>query len=261
MTKLHDVPCVFVHYPTGAGGWFFSSLLYYCFDNTEPLLFDQVGSGHANRSISYTTNFYKNFLQEDQGLDIIYDRNYENFSHEERIKYIRSKLLVAPDSNISTHVISIHCKNINVFLEALPLLKVVQINIEEKDLLKCTYNYLFKVLSQTPINFYTFCEERGITGDELEIARQKIQNLNKENMEYFRWVVPFIEETNQTISNDDRFLNRIYEISYTEYMSMDIEIMMRQILDFVECQYDQGLFEQACGHVLSYRMTQPTFPE
>ena len=132
MTKLQDVPCVFVHYPTGAGGWFFSSLLYYCFDNSEPLLFDQVGSGHANRSISYTTNFYKDFLQEDQGLDIIYDRNYENFSHEERIKYIRSKLLVAPDSDISTHVISIHCKNINVFLEALPLLKVVQINIEER---------------------------------------------------------------------------------------------------------------------------------
>ena len=71
----------------------------------------------------------------------------------------------------------------------------------------------------------------------------------------------FIEETNQTISNDDRFLNRIYKMTYTEYMSMDIETMMRQILDFIECQYDQGLFEQACGHVLSYRMTQPTFPE
>ena len=261
MTKLKDVPCVFVHYPTGAGGWFFSSLLYHCFDDSEPLLFDQVGSGHANRSISYTTNFYKDFLQEDQGLDIIYDRNYENFTKSQRVDYIKNKLLVAPDANISTHVISIHCKNINVFLEALPRLKVVQINITDRDLLKCTYNYLYKVLSQTPITFHTFCEERGITGLELATAREKIQNLNRENMEYFLWVVPFIEETNQTIPNDPSFASRIYSMMYEDYMTTNPETMMKEILDFVECDYDQDLLDRACGHVLSYRMTQPIFPE
>jgi len=261
MPLLADFPVIFVHYPTGAGGWFFSSLLYNCFDTSDPLLFDQVGSGHANRSISYTTNFYKDFLQEDRGLDIIYDRNYENFTKSQRVDYIRNKLLVAPDADISTHVISIHCKNINVFLEALPLLKVVQINITDGDLLRCTYNYLYKVLSQTPLNFHTFCEERGITGSELEIARQKIQNLNKENIEYFRWVIPFIQETNQTIPNDAKFVSRIYSMMYEDYMTIDPGIMMKEVLDFVQCEYDRDLFETACGHILSYRMTQPIFPE
>lgn len=261
MTKLKDVPCIFVHYPTGAGGWFFSSLLYNCIDDSDPLLFDQVGSGHANRSISYTTNFYKDFLQEDRGLDIIYDRNHENFDHEQRIEYIKNKLLVAPDSNISKHVISIHCKNINVFLEAMPMLKVVQINISDDDLLKCTFNYLYKVLSQTPINFHTFCEERGITGKELEIAKEKIQNLNRENLEYFRWVIPHIEETNQTIPNDSRFSSRIHSMTYTDYMTVDPEIMMRNVLDFIDCKYDQDLLDRVSGYILSYRMTQPIYPE
>ena len=195
MPLLADFPVVFVHYPTGAGGWFLSSLLHYSFDQTEPFTFDQVGSGHSNRSIQYINNFYKDFLQTDKGKDIIYEKNYDTFSKEQRVAYIKELLQVAPDANKNIpQVISIHCQNINLFLEALPHAKCVQITISDEDLLKCTFNYLFKILAITPFNFETFCAERGIINDQFELAKEKIKNLDPMEQARIKWdlVIPSV---------------------------------------------------------------------
>jgi hypothetical protein len=261
MPLLADFPVVFVHYPTGAGGWFLSSLLHYSFDQTEPFTFDQVGSGHSNRSIQYINNFYKDFLQTTKGKDIIYETNYDTFSKEDRIAYIKESLMVAPDANKNIpQVISIHCQNINLFLEALPHAKCVQITISDKDLLKCTFNYLFKILAITPFNFETFCAERGIINDQFEIAKEKIKNLNAENLKWFEWAVPFIKETAKSIENYDKFKDRILKISYEKYMNFDHDLVLEEIVEFANPDCSLELFQDLSGYFLSYRVTQPRFP-
>jgi len=261
MLLLSDFPVIFVHYPTGAGGWFLSSLLHYSFDQTEPFTFDQVGSGHSNRSIQYINNFYKDFLQTEQGKNIIYETNYDIFSKEARIKYIRESLLIAPNANKTIpQVISIHCQNINLFLEALPHAKCVQIIISDKDLLKCTFNYLFKILAITPINFETFCAERGIINDQFKIAKEKIKNLNAENLKWFEWAIPFIKDTAKSIENNNKFKDRILEISYEKYMNHDHDLVLEEIIEFVNPDCSLELFQHLSAYMLSYRLTQPRFP-
>jgi hypothetical protein len=261
MPLLADFPVVFVHYPTGAGGWFLSSLLHYSFDQIEPFTFDQVGSGHSNRSIQYINNFYKDFLQTTKGKDIIYETNYDAFSKEDRIAYIKESLMVAPDANKNIpQVISIHCQNINLFLEALPHAKCVQITISDKDLLKCTFNYLFKILAITPFNFETFCAERGIINDQFEIAKEKIKNLNAENLKWFEWAVPFIEGTNKSVENNIQFKDRILELPYTKYMNYDHDLVLEEIIEFANPDCSLELFQDLSGYLLSYRVTQPRFP-
>lgn len=261
MSLLADSPVIFVHYPTGAGGWFLSSLLHYSFDQSEPFTFDQVGSGHSNRSIQYINNFYKDFLQTQQGKNIIYEKNYHVFSKEDRIKYIRDSLLVAPNVDKSVpHTISIHCQNINLFLEALPKAKCVQITISDTDLLKCTFNYLFKILAITPHNFETFCAERGIVEKQFEIAKEKIQNLNAENLKWFEWAVAFIKDTAKAVDNDQKFSDRMLEIPYDKYMNYRHDLMLEEIIEFTNPDCSMLLFHKLAGYVLSYRLTQPRFP-
>lgn len=261
MRYLRDYPVVFVHYPTGAGGWFLSSLLHYSFDQTEEFTFDSVGSGHSNRSIQYINNFYKDFLQSKEGNDIIYNKNYDKFTVDQRIQYLKENLLVAPDAKENIpQVISIHCQNINPFLEAFPYSKCIQINIDEADLLKCTFNYLFKILSITPINFETFCRERNIINDQFELAKEKIKNLTAENLKWFEWAVPFIKETAKAVNNDPKFDDRILEISYTDYMNDDVDHVISALVYFVNEDCDRELLKKLCNFTLHYRLTQPKFP-
>jgi hypothetical protein len=261
MPRLADFPVILVHYPTGAGGWFLSSLLHYSFDQSEPFTFDQVGSGHSNRSIQYINNFYKYFLQTKNGSDIVFETNCDTFLKEDRIAFIKESLLVAPDANKNIpQVISIHCQNINLFLEALPQAKCVQITITEDELLKCTFNYLFKVLSNTPFNFEKFCAERGIVEDQFEIAKEKIKNLNAENLKWFEWAVPFIKSSVKSVDNNVEFKDRILELPYTRYMNHDHELVLEEIIEFANPTCSLEIFEQLAGYVLSYRLTQPRFP-
>jgi hypothetical protein len=257
MKRLVDHPVIFVHYPVGAGGWFLTSLIYHAFDQSDPFEFDQLGSGHGNRAIQYINNFYKDFQQSQEGIWILNETNYEFFSKEQRIEYLQNSLLISPLANNSApQVISLHCKNINIFLEAFPTSKCVQINVSNDDINRCLYNYLHKILSVTPINFETFCKDKGLSDTEFETAKIKIQNL-KENFSYFSWVRPFIENTVKSVENFSSFDDRIFEIFYQEYMEDDPNHILKSIFNFLNYTIDNEMIDKLSGFMLTYRSLQP----
>lgn len=261
MKRIYDTDTIFIQYPVGSGGWFLTSLIYHRYDQREAFEFDMVGSGHGNRAIQYINNFYKDFLRSELGEKILEDIDYDTFSKEQRIQHIRDSLLISPlATSDAPQVISLHCKNIDIFLEALPKSKCVQINIDDVDLVTCTFNYLFKILSVTPINFETFCAERGVTGDEFKTAQEKVQNLTKENLEYFKWVTPFIEKTAKSKPNDPVHEVRIFEINYKDYMSDDPHRVLNAIFGFLDGYIDPQLLDKLVGYMLTYRSLQPKIP-
>jgi hypothetical protein len=115
-------------------------------------------------------------------------------------------------------------------------------------------------LSITPFNFETFCAERGIVEDQFKIAKEKIKDLNAENLKWFEWAVPFIENTNKSVDNDNQFKDRILELPYTKYMTHEHDLVLEEIIEFANPDCSLELFEQLAGYVLSYRLTQPRFP-
>ena len=258
MKRMHDSKTIFVQYPVGAGGWFLTSLIYHRYDQYDSFEFDQQGSGHGNRAIQYINNFYKDFLRSEKGEHILEDTGYEQFSKDQRIEHMRESLLVSPQANNNApQVVSLHCKNIDIFLEAFPNSKCIQINIDQQDLITCTFNYLFKILSVTPINFETFCAERGIIGDDFKVAQEKIKNLTRENMDYFKWVTPFIEKTAKSKLNDPIYDNRIFEIDYKDYMTDSPHAILTAMFDFLDSPIESQLLDTLAGYMLTYRSLQP----
>ncbi len=258
MKRMCDHETIFVQYPVGAGGWFLTSLIYHRYDPRDSFEFDQLGSGHGNRAIQYINNFYKDFLRSELGEKILEDVGYDTFSKEQRVKHIQDSLLISPlANNNAPQVVSLHCKNIEVFLEAFPNSKCIQINIEQEDLITCTFNYLFKILAVTPLNFETFCEERGIVGDEFKLAQEKVKNLTQENMKYFQWVTPFIEKTAKTAPNNPLYDDRIFEIDYKDYMTDTPHAVLKAIFEFLDSPTDPQLLDTLAGYMLTYRSLQP----
>jgi hypothetical protein len=258
MKRMCDSETIFVQYPVGAGGWFLTSLIYHRFDQQDSFEFDQLGSGHGNRAIQYINNFYKDFLRSDLGEKILEDTGYDTFSREQRIQHIKDSLFISPLANNNVpQVVSLHCKNIEVFLEAFPNSKCVQINIDQDDLITCTFNYLFKILAVTPINFETFCAERGIVGDDFKLAQEKVKDLTRENMKYFQWVTPFIEKTARSKANSPIYDSRIFEIDYKDYMSDTPQAILTAMFDFLDSPTEPQLLDTLVGYMLTYRSLQP----
>lgn len=257
MKRLCDHSVIFVHYPVGAGGWFLTSLIYHAFDQSEPFEFDHLGSGHGNRSIQYINNFYKDFQQSAEGTAILYEQQNNEFSKDKKIEYLQNNLFLSPlAKNHIPQVISIHCKNINLFLEAFPNSTCIQINVKPEEIDRCTFNYLYKILSVTPLNFETFCKDRGLTEAEYQVAKEKIKNL-RENFEYFKWVNPFIENTIKSVDNDSKFDSRIFEIFYSDYMNDDSAHVLKSIFKFLDYNIENNLLDKLSGFMLTYRSLQP----
>lgn len=257
MKFLKDSPVIFVHYPIGAGGWFLSSLIYYAHDQSEAFEFDTRGSGHKNRSIQYINNFYKDFLGSTQGNDILEDVNYESFSKTQRLEYLQKHLLVSPLAKDHVpQVISIHCRNINIFLEAFPKSTCVQINITEDQGLLCRFNYLFKILATAEIHFETLCREHGLNEIEIADAKIKIHDL-KDNIEQFAWLDKFLSKFSKTVENKQEFDDRILEIFYTEYMEDAPENVLTEIFNFLKNPLKENLRNELIGYISQYRVLQP----
>lgn len=257
MKFLKDQDVIFVHYPVGSGGWFLSSLIYYAHDQTETFEFDLRGSGHGNRAIQYINNFYKDFVNSKEGKDILHESNYENFSKQQRLEYLRKMLLVSPlAKDHIPHVISIHCQNINIFLEAFPNSKCVQINITEEQLSVCRFNYLFKIIATTDFHCETFCKDSGLTEIETHQAKSKIQDL-RSNFKDFDWATPIIKKLNKTLPNELIFDKRIFEIFYTEYMNDPADHLVTEICNFLQINVTHNLHNELAGYIFQYRALQP----
>jgi len=131
MKKLIDspTPIVFVQYPVGAGGWFLASLLYTAYHTSEAIKHNAVGSGHNNTQIE-TINNFRMIALEDAYQSILY-QTASTMSHTDKIEHIRNTLVNNPYKEEELiHPISIHCQDINIFLEAFPNSKAIQIVIK-----------------------------------------------------------------------------------------------------------------------------------
>lgn len=254
MLKLADLPIVFVHYPTGAGGWFLASWLWQAFDPREPVTFDKQGSGHAMQAIRNINNFYTDILESEQGMQIIHDNNYENFSYQERIKYLRENLTTtdyAPHPQIP-QVISLHCCNVNLFMEAFTKAKCIQITVDEDDWLACTGNFLRKKMV-TRERFDQFCTELGI-GD-LDQLWEKYLKL-ADNIKDFAWAIPYVQSTAKNQENKSEYDDRFLEISYKDYMHDDPESLVRAIINFTTFSPNDILFNDMVNNIIVYRALQ-----
>lgn len=253
MFKLKDVPIIFVHYPTGAGGWFLASLIWHAFDPREPFRFDARGSGHDNQAIRNINNFYTEILESKEGMQIIHDTDYDSFSYQERIDYLRDNLTAtdyAPHTHRIPQVISLHCCNVNLFLDAFPNSKCIQITVEDSDWLECTGNFLRKKV-HTREKFNMFCTELGIA--DLDILWDKYQHL-AENIKDFQWAIDYIKSTAKNIENKLEFDHRIFEISYKDYMTDDIDNVLLSLLRFSEFETENKfLYDNLYTNMLMYR--------
>lgn len=258
MDKLYNVPAIFIHYPTGSGGWFLSSLIHYGFDPSWNFRFDNVGSGHGNDNVRYINNFYTEVTLSKTYERIMEDKDYDVLSWQERINYLRESTTVNRIDIPQT--ISLHCKNINLFLEAFPNSKCIQINIDPSDLMICTANFLYKRLLTKKL-FDVFYEKNNQPMELLETAYEKFQNItaNKENLEYFAWAQSYVLSTAKNLKNDIKYDERILEIMFKEYMFDDIDSVLTAVLNFAGVKYDQALYDELYGFIMRYRHEQPKF--
>jgi hypothetical protein len=251
MHKLKDLPIVFVHYPAGAGGWFLASLLYNASDPVHAFMFDNLGSCYANKQIRTINNFYTEFAKSQKGMQIIQDTAYDTFTREERIAYLQdtlSSIKGAPPVQVP-HVIAISCCNINVFMEAFPQAKCIQLNIDKDDLIVCTANFL-RWGPKTREKFDQFCNSNNIA--PTDALWEKYVTI-ADNPYEFAWATSHIESTAKTVPNNPDLDGRFFEIMYKEFMFDDVDNVLGSIVKFIRFTPNNLLYDEMCNNMLIYR--------
>ena len=253
MSNLIYEKNIFVQYPWGAGGWFLSSLLHYAMYPREPLKFNALGSGHSNDNADRTNNFHKEILYTPEFNLIINDVGFDQFSYDDRIKFLQNSIKGFQER----HVFAFHAKNINIFLDAFPNSKCIQININDNEVKHCLANFLYKLINDTNSidSLATYYNQN------VEIAKLNLQNLidSKEALDYFDWAIPTIESTRNQAEIESKYDDRILELMFNDYMKSNIEHLLRALLDFAEVSYDTMLFNTLVNDVTTYRVGQPIF--
>lgn len=260
MKKLTELPLIFVQYQSGAGGWFLTALLHYSFDQSAGFHFDKFGSGHANQSIRMINNWYDEIVVSPIGMAIIHDDEHDKYSREERIEFLRSNVTASDSADLSVpQFICLHCVDINIFLEAFPNSKCIQINTTEDDLLECTVLFLSKRFDLD--QFTHFCSQfPDYTDDPAEgFARLQAQTYTKEDLEYFRWATPYVLSLAKNVENRLEYDDRLFEIMFKEYMQDDEATVLNALLDFVGNLPSQAVFDQTYLYFLKYKTQQPLF--
>lgn len=244
MKKLVDYPVLFVHYPKGAGGWFLSSLLHQSVDPTAKLIVDKFGGANDNLEIQQTNNLLY-WLSTEIGYQITTGKF-------EDITYLQESAEVANDT-LPLHVISIHCTNINLFLQAFPNSKCIQITVEDDYKFYCLYNWLVKIISRSDKTFVDLCNEYEKSADVLKTS---FDNLSMDNIRDFEFAMDKIEMHAKNVPNDPMFDTRILEIDYIDYMVDDVDALSTAILDFALGSYDQKIYDNFVSSMLHYRFCQ-----
>ena len=260
MKKLTELPLIFVQYPSGAGGWFLTALLHYSFDQTAGFYFDDCGSGHANQHIRLTNNWYDEVVMSPIGMAIIHDDEHEKYSRAERIEFLRTTVVASEDTNLEIpQFICLHCVDINIFLEAFPNSKCVQLNITDDDVLECTVLFLKKRFDLE--KFKMFCGQFPEYTDDPEIGFEKLQAVEytKAELEYFRWATPYTLSLAKNVENELQYDDRLFEIMYSDYTTDEISAIISSLLAFIDSTPTQKVFDALNLYLLKYRFQQPNF--
>jgi len=260
MKKLIDspTPVLFVQYPVGAGGWFLTSLLYTAFNTLETLKHNSNGSGHANTKITSLNNFAMISL-EDTYQSILYQTE-SNMSREDKIEYIRNTLVNNPHNEEKIiHTISIHCQDINIFLEAFPNSKVIQIEIKDEQIPLCAFNFIYKVLKGNLIYFEKICNDYG---KDFEVEKQYLKNINLDSLDNLKWINNLIEVSN--IKNEilEKFDNQVLTIDYDQYIKYaDASHLISYIENFLQAKWGTEIKKRLVDELELYRTIQPAYPQ
>jgi hypothetical protein len=260
MKKLIDsaTPILFVQYPVGAGGWFLTSLLYTAFNPEESLKHNSNGSGHANTKITSLNNFAMISL-EDTYQSILYQTE-SNMSHADKIEYIRNTLINNPhkEENI-IHTISIHCQDINVFLEAFPNSKAIQIEIKNNQISLCAFNFIYKVLRGNLIYFEKICNDYG---KDFEIEKQHLKNVDLLALDNLKWINKLIDKSNIKEKVLEKFDSRVLTIEYDQYIKYaDADHLISCIGDFLQAEWISLTKNKLVDELELYRTIQPKYPQ
>jgi|694.fasta_scaffold14953_12 hypothetical protein len=260
MKKLIDspTPILFVQYPVGAGGWFLTSLLYTAFNPVEPLKHNALGSGHANTKITSINNFSIISL-EDAYRPILYQTE-SNMSRDDKIEYIRNTLINNPYKEETTiHTISIHCQDINIFLEAFPNSKAIQIVIKDEQIPQCAFNFIHKVLKGNLIYFEKVCKDYD---KNFEIEKTYLDNIGLANLDNLNWIHKLIDMSN--IKNEilEKFDSRVLTIDYDQYINhADAKHLISYIENFLQAQWGTQIKNKLVDELELYRTIQPAYPQ
>jgi len=260
MKKLIDspTPILFVQYPVGAGGWFLTSLLYTAFNPTETLKHNSNGSGHANTKITSLNNFAVISL-EDAYQSILYQTE-STMLRDDKIQYIRNTLINNPhkEENI-IHTISIHCQDINVFLEAFPNSKAIQIEIKDKQIPLCAFNFIHKVLKTNLIYFEKVCNDYG---KDFEIEKQYLKTVNLTALDNLKWINKLIDKSNIKEEVLEKFDSRVLTIEYDQYIKhADADHLITCIDNFLQAEWSPLTKNKLVDELELYRTIQPTYPQ
>lgn len=259
MKKLIDssTPILFVQYPVGAGGWFLTSLLYTAYHPLETIKHNSQGSGHANTKITSINNFSMISLEETY-QSILYQTS--TMTYDEKIEYIRNTLTNNPHKEEEIiHTISIHCQDINVFLETFPNSKAIQIEIKDEQIPLCAFNFIHKVLKTNLIYFEKVCNDYG---KDFEIEKQYLENVNLTALDNLKWINKLIDKSNIKNKVLENFDNRILTIEYDQYIKhADAEHLITSIDNFLQAEWSQLTKHKLVDELELYRTIQPTYPQ
>lgn len=260
MKKLIDspTPIVFVQYPVGAGGWFLASLLYAAHYSTVTIKHDAVGSGHANTQIQ-TINNFRMIALEDAYKSILY-QTASTMSRSDKIEHIRNTLVnnLYKEEEI-IHPISIHCQDINIFLEAFPNSKAIQISIKNEQIPLCAFNFIHKVLKRDLIYFEKICKDYC---KDFEVEKTYLQNIDLTALDNLRWLHDLIEVSNIKSKILEEFDSRVLTIDYDQYMiHADADDLISCIEEFFEVKWNTLVKNKLVDELELYRIIQPVYPQ
>jgi hypothetical protein len=260
MKKLIDspTPILFVQYPIGAGGWFLTSLLYTAFNPEETLKHNSNGSGHANTKITSLNNFAMISL-EDEYQSILYQTE-SNMSRDNKIQHVRNTLINNPHKEEDrVHTISIHCQDINIFLEAFPNSKAIQIEIKDEQISLCAFNFIHKVLKGNLIYFEKVCKDYG---KDFEIEKQYLKNIDLTALDNLKWINKLIDKSNIKEEVIENFDNRVLTIEYDQYIKhADANHLISCIEDFLQANWNTQIKNKLVDELELYRTIQPVYPQ
>lgn len=259
MQTMIETNIIFVTYPIGAGGWFLASLLNSTYTNTlEHIKQNARGSGHANMELSRLNNWYT-LVQDNIIQDILYQTNTDTMSEQDRIEYLRKSLVASPEyGNEITHVISLHCQNLNLFLKAFPNSKSIIIDIVEEDLDKCVFNFIYKVLPLNLKYFETVCNTHN---RDFKKYSPFLQNINLESLENLKWISTDIKKTIPFVTIEDEFQDRITHINYQDYINVaDPMELVLYLNNFLKTNWSSDVIDSLVDEIVLYRLKQPLYP-
>jgi hypothetical protein len=254
MKYLDQLPVVFVNYTPGSGGWFLASLIQQFINPSLNLTIDRKGSGHANTFIYHINNFYKDYMHSEIGESIIHNTNLQTYSLTDRIEYLKQSVKINNPTN-ETIVISLHCADLEIFLQAFPCAKFVCININDEHILKCRYNLLYKAMQARPELLQGLAKMYQKDYDQ---CVQWSKNLTKENLEKFDWIDA---EVRKFMPESSYAQDNVMNVDYDNYINGDEIIFLDSIIEFLDLNIDQKQFDDGVASLVTYRFSQPRLPQ